>query len=78
MVRIIGRDLIQKYAETNYETCELYDRHYITTQDMIREFVAWRQVGIDDIENGTNTQNVLIPKLSGPRHYSNLGLYMEM
>ena len=33
---------------------------------MIREFVAWRQAGIDDIENGTNTQNVLFPGYEVP------------
>ena len=53
--------LSKVYAETNYETCESYDQHYITTQDMIREFVAWRQAGIEDNENGTNTQSVLFP-----------------
>ena len=58
--------LSKVYAETNYETCESYDQHYITTQDMIREFVAWRQAGIDDIENGTNTQNVLFPGYEVP------------
>ena len=53
--------LSKVYAETNYETCEAYDQHFITTQDMIREFVAWRDAGIEDNENGTNTQSVLFP-----------------
>jgi len=63
--------LSKVYAETNYETCESYDQHYITTQDMIREFVAWRQAGIDDNENGTNTQNVLFPGYEVPEIIQN-------
>jgi hypothetical protein len=53
--------LSKVYAETNYETCEAYDQHFITTQDMVREFVAWRDAGIEDNANGTNTQSVLFP-----------------
>ena len=63
--------LSKVYAETNYETCESYDQHFITTQDMIREFLAWRQAGIDDSENGTNTQNSLFPGYSVPEIIQN-------
>ena len=53
--------LSEVYAQTNYETCEKYDKHYVTTQDMIREFIGWYQAGQDDIQNGTNTQVTLFP-----------------
>ncbi len=33
--------LSQIYAETSYETCNKYDKHFVTTQDMVREFSAW-------------------------------------
>ena len=56
--------LSEVYAQTNYETCEKYDKHYVTTQDMIREFIGWHQAGQDDIQNGTNTQVTLFPILS--------------
>jgi hypothetical protein len=59
--------LSKVYAETNYENCSKYDRHFITTQDQIREFTAWYQAGIDDAENGTSTQSELFPEYSVPQ-----------
>ena len=58
--------LSEVYAQTNYETCEKYDKHYVTTQDMIREFIGWHQAGQDDIQNGTNTQVTLFPDYTVP------------
>ena len=58
--------LSKVFAETDYETCTHYDEHFITTQDMIREFAAWYQVGVDDAENGTNTQPSLYPNYTVP------------
>jgi len=54
-------------AETNYENCSKYDKHFITTQDMIREFDAWYNAGIEDAQNGTNTQATLFPDYKVPQ-----------
>lgn len=48
-------------AETNYDNCAKYDRHFVTLQDDIREFDAWFSAGEYDAQNGTNTQNELFP-----------------
>lgn len=53
--------LSQVYAETNYENCSKYDKHFVTTQDMIREFNAWYQAGVYDAANGTSTQSEQFP-----------------
>ena len=53
-------------AETNYETCAKYDKHFISTQDQVREFNAWYQAGVDDAENGTSTQAELFPNYKVP------------
>jgi len=58
--------LSQGPAETNYENCSKYDKHFITIQDEIREFDAWYQAGQDDIANGTNTQSNLFPNYQVP------------
>ena len=53
-------------AETNYENCYKYDKHFVTTQDAIREFNAWYEAGIQDQQNGTNTQSELFPNYKVP------------
>lgn len=53
-------------AETNYENCYKYDRHFITMQDDIRTFDSWFQAGLDDQANGTNTQSELFPNYEVP------------
>ena len=53
-------------AETNYENCSKYDKHFVTTQDMVREFNAWFEAGIADQQNGTNTQSTLFPDYKVP------------
>ena len=59
--------LSKVFAETNYENCAKYDRHFITTQDQVREFTSWYQAGIDDAENGTSTQAELFPDYTVPQ-----------
>ncbi len=54
-------------AETNYDNCSKYDRHFITSQDEVREFDAWYNAGIDDAQNGTNTQSTLFPNYEVPK-----------
>ena len=53
--------LSKVFAETTYENCSKYDKHFVTTQDLVREFNAWFQAGVDDAANGTSTQNELFP-----------------
>jgi len=53
--------LTEGAAETDYDNCAKYDRHYITSQDEIREFDAWFTAGIFDQENGTSTQSENYP-----------------
>ena len=63
--------LSEVFAETDYETCDAYDRHFITTQDMIREFTSWFELGLADQENGTNTQAALHPNYEVPEIIKN-------
>ena len=58
--------LTQGGAETTAENCVFYDKHFVTTQDAIREFNAWFQAGIDDETNGTSTQIELFPEYEVP------------
>lgn len=58
--------LSQVYAETSYENCQKYDQHFITTQDMIREFDAWFEAGRYDQINGTSTQQENFPNYKVP------------
>jgi hypothetical protein len=63
--------LSQIYAETSYETCNKYDKHFITTQDMVREFTAWYEAGLADQSNGTTTQTELFPNYQVPEIIKN-------
>jgi hypothetical protein len=58
--------LSKVFAETTYENCSKYDKHFITTQDQVREFSAWYQAGIADATNGTSTQSELFPNYTVP------------
>ena len=58
--------LTQGAAEINSNTCEAYDRHYITLQDEIRQFDAWYSAGEMDQQNGTNTQAENFPNYEIP------------
>ena len=58
--------LSKVFAETTYENCSKYDKHFVTTQDLVREFNAWFQAGVDDAANGTSTQNELFPEYKIP------------
>lgn len=53
--------LTEGAAETNYDNCSKYDRHFITSQDDIREFDAWFSAGLYDQQNGTTTQSDTYP-----------------
>lgn len=62
-------------AEITPEVCEEYDRHFVISQDEVREFDAWFKAGLFDAENGTSTQedefgDYIIPEsiLEWPAH----------
>jgi hypothetical protein len=59
--------LSKVFAETTYENCAKYDKHFISTQDEIREFNAWYEAGIYDLQNGTSTQADLFPNYTVPQ-----------
>lgn len=58
--------LSQGSAETTFDNCSKYDKHFITIQDEIREFNAWYEAGEYDAINGTSTQAELFPNYQVP------------
>ncbi len=58
-------------AETNADICNQYDKHFISTQDEVRTFVAWFDAGKQDQLNGTNTQSTLFPDYQVPNIIKN-------
>ena len=59
--------LSKVFAETTSDNCSKYDKHFISSQDQIREFNAWYEAGIYDMQNGTSTQTDLFPNYSIPK-----------
>jgi hypothetical protein len=59
--------LSQVTAETTPENCAAYDKHFITTQDMVREFNAWFEAGKADAIEGTQTQSEKFPNYQVPK-----------
>jgi hypothetical protein len=58
--------LIQSSAEISSQVCSEYDRHFVSTQDEVRNFAAWHNAGEEDQKNGTSTQGVLFPNYKVP------------
>lgn len=58
--------LTQTFAEITPEECQKFDKHFISTQDEIRQFRAWYIAGENDALNGTSTQSKLFPNYSVP------------
>ena len=58
--------LSQGSAETSFDNCSKYDKHFITIQDEIRQFNAWFEAGEYDAINGTSTQSELFPNYQVP------------
>ena len=48
-------------AEITSAICQQYDRHFVVTQDEVREFDGWFNAGLYDIANGTTTQQDTYP-----------------
>jgi len=59
--------LVQSEATITGDKCAKYDRHFITTQDMIREFNGWYEAGLADAENGTDLQSTNFPNYKVPK-----------
>ena len=38
--------LSKVFAETTYDNCSKFDKHFVSTQDEIREFNAWYEAGV--------------------------------
>jgi hypothetical protein len=70
--------LSKVYAETTYDNCSKYDQHFVTTQDEVREFNAWYEAGIEDQQNGTNTQDDLFPGYKVPKSIKNWPAHGDM
>ncbi len=49
--------LSNQTANIDASECLKYDKHYVTVQDEIREFVGWFDAGEDDAINGTQNQD---------------------
>lgn len=58
--------LSQGAAETTFDNCTKYDKHFVTVQDEIRQFDAWFAAGEYDAINGTNTQSEFFPNYEVP------------
>ena len=54
-------------ATTNSDVCEAYDKHFISSQDEVREFRAWFDAGVQDQQNGTNLQATLFSEYEIPQ-----------
>ncbi|MBL7899931.1 MAG: T9SS type A sorting domain-containing protein [Crocinitomicaceae bacterium] len=54
-------------AEILPETCMEYDKHFVISQDEVREFDAWFTAGEMDAQNGTNTQTENFPDYTIPQ-----------
>lgn len=48
-------------AETTSDICNQYDKHFVSTQDEVRNFASWFQAGEADAQNGGNTQSLMFP-----------------
>ena len=54
------------FAEIDAADCYKYDNHYMSSQDLVREFDAWFAAGELDAQNGTNIQNTKFPNYKIP------------
>ncbi|MFN5983180.1 MAG: T9SS type A sorting domain-containing protein [Fluviicola sp.] len=58
--------LTETSAEIDPSECYKYDKHFASSQDLVREFDAWYAQGLLDQQNGTNLQNELFPNYQVP------------
>lgn len=58
--------LTEMLAEITPEECQKFDKHFVSTQDEVRQFRAWHIAGENDAANGTSTQSQLFPNYSVP------------
>lgn len=58
--------LTKNNAITDYDICLKYDKHFNTTQDMVRDFSAWYEAGLADQQSGGNSQQTNFPNYTIP------------
>lgn len=58
--------LSQETADIDPFDCYKYDNHYMSSQDLVREFDAWYTAGELDAQNGTNLQASNFPDYQVP------------
>ncbi len=63
--------LTETTAEIDPSECTKYDRHFASSQDLVREFDAWYAQGLQDVSNGTDLQNELFPNYIVPEFVKN-------
>jgi hypothetical protein len=61
--------LSQDVAEISPDDCMKYDQHFVTSQDLVREFDAWFTAGELDQQNGTNLQATNFPNYKVPEFF---------
>lgn len=54
-------------AEVTAETCSAYDKHFVISQDEVREFDAWFTAGENDALHGTHAQTDQFPDYTIPQ-----------
>lgn len=54
------------FAEIDPSDCQKYDQHFVTSQDLVREFDAWYTAGLLDQQNGTSLQSTNFPNYKIP------------
>ncbi|MBI2258594.1 MAG: T9SS C-terminal target domain-containing protein [Flavobacteriia bacterium] len=70
--------LTKGLATVTSEICLQYDRHFVTSQDVIKEFDAWYEAGLSDQQKGTSTQSVLFPNYTIPEMIKNWPAHGEV
>lgn len=58
--------LSQNTAEIDPYDCLKYDQHYVSSQDLVRQFDAWYTAGELDQQNGTSLQSQNFPNYQVP------------
>lgn len=58
--------LSQGDATIDQDDCYKYDQHYVSSQDLVRQFDGWFNAGVEDQQNGTNLQATNYPNYQVP------------
>jgi hypothetical protein len=58
-------------AEIDPSECLKYDNHFTSSKDLVRQFDAWYNAGIQDQQNGTSLQSTNFPNYQVPEFIKN-------